>query len=60
VRSAACRALAFPGKLEDTNAGAGDRVASPAGAPVAVVVVEAREDIEIARQVRATLRPGSS
>ena len=58
VRSAACQSLAFLGiepDLEGGGASTGDRLLSPAGAAVAVVLVEAREDIEIARQVRATL-----
>ena len=53
VRSAACQSLAFLGiepDLKGGGASTGDRLLSPA-----VAVVEAREDIEIARQVRATL-----
>jgi acetate kinase len=58
VRSAACRALTFlgvPGELEETDAGSGDRLVSPASSTVAVAVVAAREDVEIAHQVRAAL-----
>jgi acetate kinase len=63
VRSAACQPLAFLGiepDLEGGEASTGDRLLSPAGAAVAVAVVEAREDIEIARQVRATLSSNPS
>jgi acetate kinase len=58
VRALACEALAFLGVELDpaVNAGAeGDAVLSPPGARAAAVLVTAREDIEIARQVRATL-----
>jgi hypothetical protein len=44
-------------------AGQGDRVISPAGAAVPVVVVTAREDLEIARQTERAandLREGVS
>lgn len=58
VRSAACRSLAFLGVEPNLESGApatGDRFISPAKATVAIVVIEAREDVEIARQVRAAL-----
>jgi acetate kinase len=58
VRAPACEALAFLGiDLDpDVNTGAdGDALLSAPGARAAVVLVTAREDIEIARQVRATL-----
>jgi acetate kinase len=58
VRSAACQSLAFLGVepgLEGDRTSTGDRLLSPKGAAVAVVLVEAREDIEIAHQVRAAL-----
>lgn len=63
VRSAACGSLAFlgvPGELGDAGAEGEDRVVSPTGATVAVAVVAAREDVEIARQVRAALGSGPS
>jgi acetate kinase len=56
VRSAACARLGFLGvRLEpDRNDGSGDRLlAAPEGAPA--IVIEAREDIEIARQTRQAL-----
>jgi len=64
VRAGACGGLGFLGlSLDDeanaaTPAGAGpadDRVISPAGQRVAVLVVEAREDLEIAGEVRRLL-----
>jgi acetate kinase len=58
VRADACSALAFLGvELDpDRNADAeGDVLLSAAGTSVAVVVVHAREDLEIARQVRRAL-----
>ncbi len=59
LRSRACDALLFLGiELDPEANGAAegeDRVLSPPGAGTAVVVVGAREDLEIARQVRATL-----
>lgn len=53
VRAAAVAGLGF--RLDaDANAGAkADAVISPAGAPVAVVVLAAQEDVEIARATRA-------
>ena len=58
VRRRAVDGLGFLGVAADTSRNAANRadtIISPDGAPVAVVVVEAREDIEIARQVRACL-----
>jgi acetate kinase len=58
VRALACEALAFLGVELDlgVNAGAGgDCVLSPPDAGADVVLVTAREDIEIARQVRLAL-----
>jgi acetate kinase len=60
VRREACAGLAFLGvelgeARDDASAGEPDRVVSRAGASPAVVVVHAREDLEIARQVRALL-----
>jgi len=60
VRAAACERLAFLGAGLDAaaNAADADAVISRPGAGVAVLVVTAREDLEIARQVRALLAPG--
>jgi acetate kinase len=60
VRSAAAGSVAFLGvelnpRLNDE--GKGDGLLSAAGAAVPVVLIKAREDIEIAAQVRATLGP---
>jgi acetate kinase len=58
VRARACEALAFLGIELDLGVNAGadaDALLSPPGALAAVVLLTAREDIEIARQVRATL-----
>ena len=59
VRAGAADGLAFLGiRLDaDANAGAGlpDREIGTPGAPVRSFVIEAREDLEIARQVRAVL-----
>ncbi len=63
LRREACAGLGFLGvELDEVaNAGQGadvvDRVVSPSDAAVAVLVVHAREDIEIADQVRALLAP---
>jgi acetate kinase len=59
VREAAARAASFLGLAIDPAANgsaATDAVLSPAGAAVASVLVLAREDLEIARQVRSALR----
>jgi acetate kinase len=59
VREAAVERLRFLGLelTRRTNAACqpADRVLSPAGSPAAVVVVAAREDLAIAREVRALL-----
>lgn len=55
LRRDACRGLAFLGVVVDDDANEhapGDRLVSPASASVSTVVVTAREDLEIARQVR--------
>ncbi len=55
LRADVCGALAFLGiELESTTneSSTGDRVVSPRGAWPAVLVVEAREDLEVARHVR--------
>ncbi|MDQ6614421.1 MAG: acetate/propionate family kinase [Actinomycetota bacterium] len=61
LRRDACRGLNFLGVAVDDDANeqlSGDRVVSPAGTSVFVVVVAAREDLEIARQVRKVLAAG--
>ena len=57
VRRRAVDGLGFLGIALDParNAADGDAIIGLEGASVAVVVIEAREDIEIARQVRACL-----
>jgi len=57
LRRDTCQSLAFLDiSVDDSrNAGAGDRLISPRHSRVGVGVVEAREDVEIARQVRAVL-----
>jgi acetate kinase len=60
VRARAAAGLEFLGIALDDAAnadGTGDREISRPGAPVATLVVEAREDLEIARQVRGLLAP---
>ena len=59
IRSRAMHGLGFLGIREDAGpntAGNGDREIGLPGAPVRSLVIRAREDIEIARQVRATLQ----
>ena len=59
VRAAAADGLGFLGVAVDTGrngAPDGDADVSADGAPVRTLVVPAREDVEIARQVRALLR----
>jgi acetate kinase len=60
VRARAAEGLGFLGVAIDAARNeairAGDGPISPEGAPIATLVVTAREDREIARQVRATLR----
>jgi acetate kinase len=53
IRAVAAERLAFLGVAVDSaaNAGSGDREISPPGAAVRTLVIEAREDLEIARQV---------
>ncbi|HZD01921.1 MAG TPA: acetate/propionate family kinase [Actinomycetes bacterium] len=62
IRQAACEALAFLGVGLDpaANLAAGDEDAdlSASGARVRVLLVEAREDLEIARETRRLLVPG--
>lgn len=65
VRAAAVEGLGFLDCRLDTDANAladGDALISPTGSAVAVVVVTAREDLEIARSVRTALgaRPPSA
>jgi acetate kinase len=56
VRADTCAGLGFLGLPPPEDGGAGgDRLLSPAGRVPAVLVVEAREDLEIARQVRSVL-----
>lgn len=58
VRSAAATAVAFLGVELDprlNDEGKGDGLLSPASATVPIVLIQAREDIEIATQVRAAL-----
>lgn len=60
VRELACARLSHLGIAIDrsrNDAVDGDADVRTAGSPVAVLVVRAREDLEIARQVRALLRP---
>jgi len=47
--------LGVRGDADRNQAGSGDREIGPSGAPVRALVISAREDIEIASQVRATL-----
>jgi acetate kinase len=59
VRAAAADGLGFLGVAVDTGrngAPGGDADVSADGAAVRTLVVPAREDVEIARQVRALLR----
>lgn len=58
VRAAACAGLRFLGVELDSDAndeGAGDRVLSTAEAAIATVVVTAREELEMAAEVRRVL-----
>ena len=60
ARTGACAGLGFLGIAVDGELnvkGQGDRVVSTATAAAAVVVVESREDIELARLVRQVLLP---
>ncbi len=61
LRRDTCRGLSFLGLAvdDDLNESApDDRLVSPAGTSTSVVVVAAREDLEIARQVREVLGHG--
>ena len=58
VREECCRRLAFLGLALDAEANAditGDAIVSPPDATAAALVLNAREDVEIARQTRAAL-----
>ena len=58
IRAGACKELGFLGLAVDpgrNEADGGDRVISPPDAEAAVVLVHAREDAEIAAQVRSAL-----
>jgi acetate kinase len=56
VRSAAGQGLEFLGvALDDPEGAAGDREITRSGAAVRTFVIEAREDLEIAREVRRVL-----
>jgi acetate kinase len=56
VRVAAAEGLGFVGvTLDDRGDTTGDREITSSGSPVRTFVIEAREDIEIARQVRRVL-----
>jgi acetate kinase len=60
VREQACQGLEFLGVRLDKHANAsaaGDTEVGAPGAPVRVLVIAAREDLEIARQVREVLGP---
>jgi acetate kinase len=62
VRASACTGLGFLGVAVDHDANTADRSdrqISPSGCRVRVLVVEAREDLEIAAGVRAVLGPFS-
>lgn len=61
IRAAACARLGFlgiPDRLHDH--GGGDALVSSPGSAVAVAVVTAREDLEMARQARPLLASGPS
>jgi acetate kinase len=58
IRALAVEGLAFLGASIDPDrnaSGAGDRFVSTSGGAADVLVVESREDLEIARQVRAVV-----
>ena len=62
VRAETAGGLGFLGLSvdPDLNLASGDRLISPASSPARVLVIKAREDLEIAREVRQVLdRPGS-
>lgn len=59
IRARAMDGLGFLGvhaDAERNTAGTGDREIGVAGVPVRSLVISAREDLEIARQVREVLR----
>jgi acetate kinase len=65
VRAAACEGLAFLGVAHDPAAnrrapgpGSPDREIGVPGAPVRVFVIEAREDLQMAHEVRQVLAGG--
>jgi acetate kinase len=61
IRRLAGAGLGFLGVAIDqerNDNGEGDRDISAAGAPVSTLAIDAREDLEMARQVRATLHDG--
>ncbi len=58
LRSDTCAGLSFLGVSVDTarnDGGTGDRILSPPSSPAAVAVIAAREELEMARQVRLLL-----
>jgi acetate kinase len=59
VRAAAAAGTAFLGVdldlARNDDYGGGDAILSPAGAPIATIAIAAREDLEIAREVRGAL-----
>lgn len=61
IRARAADGLSFLGVAVDADLNgdaAADRAISPAGAAVTTLVIEAREDLEIAREVHQLLGPG--
>jgi acetate kinase len=63
IRAATAERLSFLGVAIDATANqaaSSDADISAAGAPVRTLVVTAREDLEIARQVRAVAAPGTA
>jgi acetate kinase len=59
VRASACAGLRFLGievEVDANTASGGDRCISPAEAAVCVLIIEAREDLEISAGVRTVLR----
>lgn len=60
LRRRVCAGLGHLGVTEPDDGGAGDRLVSPAGAPVAVAVVETREDLQMAGEARRVLAGGTA
>jgi acetate kinase len=63
VRAGACAALDFLGvalDAERNRAASGDTEIGAAGGRVRVLVIEAREDLEIAHEVRSVLESGTA